>query len=388
MKIKINVGIIGFSLHEQEKFERIFEVSQEHSRYYKLKVLTLNQPVDMIIVKTATESAFKKLDAYLALYPKVPVVTAGKAEVPGFPYHIQGVLLVSRVLKTLDEIEVKPQSAEAQAQQQIIAESDNVNVSGQYDILVVNDDEDMRKVLKEQLIKSEIPLNIDFAINGELATEKIRQKYYDFLFVDAQIPNYAEIEACIQTVNKEGVRPSVVMPTSQESAAEEAQIVLRVLKAFADADDMSDQEYSDTPQVNESYTVLVIDDSSITQKSLQIELDKSPVPLVIEFAFSGEEGLEKLAKKYYDFIFLDVMMPGIDGFETCGRIRKIKGMNKLPIIMLTSKTSPLDEVKGIVAGCTTYLTKPIKPDEFQKMLVRIMRWLRDFKQEAEEKAKV
>jgi twitching motility two-component system response regulator PilG len=40
-------------------------------------------------------------------------------------------------------------------------------------------------------------------------------------------------------------------------------------------------------------------------------------------------------------------------------------------------------VKGIVAGCTTYLTKPIKPDEFQKMLVRIMRWLRDFKQEAE-----
>jgi CheY-like chemotaxis protein len=382
MKIKINVGIIGFSLHEQEKFERIFEISQEHNRYYRLKDLTLNQPVDVLIVKTATESAFKKLDAYLAVYPNIPVVTAGKAELEGFSHHIQGVLLVSRVLKVLDEIDIKPKSAEEVAQQQTLAENDNVNVSGQYDVLVVNDDEMTRKVLKDELIKSNIPLNIDFAINGELATEKISQKYYDFLFVDEHIPNYIEIEECIQTVNKEGVRASVVMATSQESAVEEAQVVLRVLKSFADMDDMSDREYSDTPQVNESYTVLVIDDSTITHKSVQIELEKSAVPLSIEFAFSGEEGLEKLSKQYYDFIFLDVMMPGIDGFETCGRIRKIKGMNKLPIIMLTSKTSPLDEVKGIMAGCTTYITKPIKPEEFQKMLARIMRWLRDFKKEA------
>ena len=91
--------------------------------------------------------------------------------------------------------------------------------------------------------------------------------------------------------------------------------------------------------------------------------------------------MEKLALKYYDFVFLDVMMGGIDGYETCGRIRKIKGMGKLPVIMLTSKSSPLDEVKGILAGCTTYLTKPVDSEEFQKMLTRIIRWLRDFKKE-------
>lgn len=335
MKIKINVGIIGFSLHEQEKFERIFEVSQENNRYYKLKDLSANQSVDILIVKTATESAFKKLGAYLVSHPKIPVVTAGKAQVEGFPYHIQGVLLVSRVLKILDEIEITPKSEQEQAQQQALAENDTVKVSGQYDILVVNSDETLRKVLKEELIKSEIPLNIDFAISTQSATEKIKQKYYDFLFVDVDAfiaKDYAEIESCIQTVNKEGVRPSVVMPTSQESAAEGAQIVLRVLKAFSDADDMSDRDYSETPQAYESYTVLVIDDSTMTHTSLQIELDKSPVPLSVEFALSGEEGLEKIANKYYDFIFLDVMMPGIDGFETCGRIRRIKGMNKLPII--------------------------------------------------------
>lgn len=383
MKININVGIIGFSLHEQEKFERIFEVSQDYDRCYRLKDLRLNEPVDLLIVKTATESAFQKLDAYRTHYAQVPVVTAGKVEVDGFPHHIQGVLIVSRVLKVLDEVEIGPKTTPTATQLQVIADSDSVNVSGQYDILVVNDDELMRKVLKEELSKSDIPLNIDFAIDGEQAIEKLKRKYYDFLFVDAQIPNFNDIDLCIRTGSdsKEGVRTSVVMPTSKESAAEEAHIVLRVLKAFAEADDMSDQEYLNTPQAGESYNVLVIDDSEMIHKTLQIELDKSVVPLSIEFAFSGEEGLAKLMTKYYDFIFLDVMMPGIDGFETCSRIRKIKGMNKLPIIMLTSKTSPLDEVKGIIAGCTTYLTKPVHSDDFQKMLARIMRWLRDFKKE-------
>lgn len=376
MKININVGIIGFSLHEQEKFEHIFEVSQSHDRRYILKELTLSAPVDLLIVKTATESAFKKLDSYRIHYPQTPVVTAGKTEVEGFPYHIQGVLLVSRVLKILDEIEIKPQSALAQ----LSVDSDSTYVSGQYDILVVNDDEEMRSILKQELSQSEIPLNIDFARDGEAAIEKIQQKYYDFLFINAQISNFHEIEKSIQIGHK-GVRPSVVMPTVKESVAEEAQIVLRVLKAFSEADDMTHQTYTDTIQIDEFYNVLVIDDSEMVHKNLAMELAKSETPLKVEYAFSGEEGLEKLLSKYYDFIFLDVMMPGIDGFETCSRIRKIKGMNKLPIIMLTSKTSPLDEVKGIIAGCTTYLTKPVAPEDFQKMLARIMRWLTEFKKD-------
>jgi CheY-like chemotaxis protein len=382
MKININVGIIGFSAIEQEKFEHIFEVSQERDRCYLLKDLTLNEAVDLLIVKTAAESAFKKLDAYLAYHPNIPVVTAGKAAVEGYDYHILGVLLVSRVLKVLDEIKIAPKNAADHAQLQVIAESDSVNVKGQYDILVVDEDESVRKVLKEELTKSAIPLNIDFAVSGSVAVEKIKQKYYDFLFVDVKTRNFDEIDRCIRRETKDGVRAAVVMPTSEDSAAEEAQIVLRVLKAFADADDLADRDYrSDEVLADEFYNVLIIDDSEMIHKVLQAELKKSPVPLQVESAFSGEEGLEKLAHKYYDFIFLDVMMPGIDGFETCGRIRKIKGMNKLPIIMLTSKTSPLDEVKGIIAGCTTYLTKPIESEEFQKMLTRVIRWLRDFKKE-------
>jgi twitching motility two-component system response regulator PilG len=68
-------------------------------------------------------------------------------------------------------------------------------------------------------------------------------------------------------------------------------------------------------------------------------------------------------------------MPGIDGFETCAKIRKSPKLKKTPIIMLSAKTSPLDEVKGVMAGCTTYMTKPIVHEEFQKVIRRISKWI-------------
>lgn len=130
-----------------------------------------------------------------------------------------------------------------------------------------------------------------------------------------------------------------------------------------------------------TYAVLVVDDSELMQKIIALELGKASWPLSVDFAESGERALAKVASRTYDFIFLDVMMPGMDGYETCGRIRRIAEMKKTPIIMLSARTSPLDEVKGVMAGCTNYITKPIKSDEFQNMLDRIMNWLSNYKKQ-------
>ncbi len=136
------------------------------------------------------------------------------------------------------------------------------------------------------------------------------------------------------------------------------------------------------------FQVLVVDDSEIMRKSLAIELANASQPIRVDFAEDGETALDRVRQGQYDFIFLDVMMPGIDGYETCTEIRKIEDMKKTPIIMLSAKTSPLDEVKGVMAGCTSYLTKPINKAEFQKMLVRIMDWLTDFQYPQRSKKKV
>jgi CheY-like chemotaxis protein len=132
---------------------------------------------------------------------------------------------------------------------------------------------------------------------------------------------------------------------------------------------------SSSVQTAQSYLVLVVDDSVSIQKSLEINLLTLPNIGQIDFADSGEMALEKIDTKQYDIIFLDVMMPGIDGYETCSQIRKKPPYKHTPIVMVSAKCSPLDEVKGIIAGCTTYLTKPVQNEAFQKLSHRMMEWL-------------
>lgn len=160
--------------------------------------------------------------------------------------------------------------------------------------------------------------------------------------------------------------------------------LLGVLDKVPDSSPVSklqQQTTAQTPIIDnaKSYLVLVVDDSVSIQKSLELNLLKLPNIGQIDFADSGEMALEKIEAKQYDIIFLDVMMPGIDGYETCTQMRQKPLYKKTPIVMVSAKCSPLDEVKGIVAGCTTYLTKPVQNEAFQKLSHRMMTWLADKK---------
>ncbi|EAR62530.1 response regulator [Neptuniibacter caesariensis] len=133
-----------------------------------------------------------------------------------------------------------------------------------------------------------------------------------------------------------------------------------------------------TSSDRKAFQVLVVDDNEVMQQALNAELQQLPLPVNVRFAGSGEEAMEQVAEHQFDFIFLDVVMPGMDGFETCTEMRKRPDLKKIPIIMLTSKTSPMDEVKGIMSGCSTYLTKPIVHEEFQKVINRVSNWVEEF----------
>jgi twitching motility two-component system response regulator PilG len=137
----------------------------------------------------------------------------------------------------------------------------------------------------------------------------------------------------------------------------------------------SEKYLLETNESTSGFRVLVVDDSVPMQKALEAEIKRLDAQTEIDFANTGEEALQYVEKNNYDFIFLDIIMPGIDGFETCTRMRKLPKLKKTPIIMLSAKTSPLDEVKGVMAGCTTYMTKPIVHEEFQKVIRRISKWI-------------
>ncbi|MFO1424632.1 MAG: response regulator [Candidatus Competibacteraceae bacterium] len=118
-------------------------------------------------------------------------------------------------------------------------------------------------------------------------------------------------------------------------------------------------------------TALVVDDSSTIRKQLELELKLLGVQ--VDAVESGEQAFESLARKSYDLIFLDVVLPGADGYQICKTIKKDKVRRKIPIIMLTSKSSPFDRVKGALAGCDTYLTKPAKQSVFQKIVKKYLK---------------
>ncbi len=127
-----------------------------------------------------------------------------------------------------------------------------------------------------------------------------------------------------------------------------------------------------------SHHALIIDDSAAIRKQLELELRDAGISS--DYAECGEDALEMIKDEsnHYDLIFLDIIMPGIDGYETCKGIRANAKYKRAPVIMLSGKTSPLDEVQGVIAGATTYLTKPVKSDRLQVTLNRVTKWIDNF----------
>lgn len=121
--------------------------------------------------------------------------------------------------------------------------------------------------------------------------------------------------------------------------------------------------------------VLIIDDD----KELCVLIKRSVLSEDIEadFCNTGKEGLQKLKEKEYQLVILDVMMPGMDGFEILEEIRK---ENSLPILMFTSKNDSASKVRGLRAGADDYLTKPFDMDELIARIISLIRRYTRFNQ--------
>jgi DNA-binding response OmpR family regulator len=115
--------------------------------------------------------------------------------------------------------------------------------------------------------------------------------------------------------------------------------------------------------------VLVIEDDRDISRLLQLQLQD--LQFEIDVAFDGHDGLFKALHEDFDFFIIDVMLPGIDGFEICQQIR----MNKIttPVMILTSKSEEIDKVVGLETGADDYMTKPFSSRELQARIKAILR---------------
>ena len=104
--------------------------------------------------------------------------------------------------------------------------------------------------------------------------------------------------------------------------------------------------------------ILIVEDEEAISNLIRMSLCKTGY--ICEQAFDGETAADLIAENSYDLILLDIMLPGIDGFEICKQIREEKNT---PILMVSAKKDDIDKIRGLGLGADDYITKPFSPSE-------------------------
>ncbi len=107
--------------------------------------------------------------------------------------------------------------------------------------------------------------------------------------------------------------------------------------------------------------VMIIDDSKTIRRTAETLLQREGCQVIT--AVDGFDALAKIAETNPDIIFVDVMMPRLDGYQTCALIKNNQNYQNIPVIMLSSKDGMFDQAKGKIVGSEQYLTKPFSKDE-------------------------
>ena len=117
--------------------------------------------------------------------------------------------------------------------------------------------------------------------------------------------------------------------------------------------------------------VMVIDDSNTIRRSAEIFLLQAGATVIL--AEDGFDALAKIADYQPEVVFVDIMMPRLDGYQTCALIKKSPRFHATPVVMLSSKDGLFDRARGRMVGCEEYLTKPFTKDSLLKCVAQYAR---------------
>lgn len=114
--------------------------------------------------------------------------------------------------------------------------------------------------------------------------------------------------------------------------------------------------------------VLIVDDAAPDRVNLEQIVSEDG--LMVTTAANGIEALEKAKADTPDIIFLDILMPGMDGFETCRTLRANDSTRNIPVVMVSSKSNKADRIWAMEQGASGYITKPYTADDIRGMMQR------------------
>jgi DNA-binding response OmpR family regulator len=119
-----------------------------------------------------------------------------------------------------------------------------------------------------------------------------------------------------------------------------------------------------------AHRVLVVDDDPVIVRLLEVNLSLDGYE--VETATRGEQALERAGETNPDLLILDVMMPGLDGWDTCRRLREQPRFAETPVVFLSARSQDDDRSKGLDLGPVVYLTKPFDPIRLTELVRRML----------------
>jgi CheY-like chemotaxis protein len=125
------------------------------------------------------------------------------------------------------------------------------------------------------------------------------------------------------------------------------------------------------PSIRRTLSFLIVEDSENARKFVEEKLtNEMPCALKLDYAETGAIAIEKCVANKYDVLFLDVMLPDMDGYAICKHLKNTQNMNSLAA-MLTSKNGVFDKLKGVMSGCDMYLVKPLDAVQISNLVKKL-----------------
>jgi CheY-like chemotaxis protein len=266
-------------------------------------------------------------------------------------------------------------------------------------LLIVEDDEAQTKAIAELLGASD--LDILAATTGKQATDLIQQKRVDCMVLDLSLPDMNGMDL-LEEIKQMDHDFAVIVYTGRELTEKEETQLKRyadsiVIKGVSSPERLLDEtalflhrvesklpkekkqilsEMHDLDSILANKKVLIVDDDVRNIFALTSVLENSvpqESPMQILFAENGREGIDMLEQHPdTDLVLMDIMMPGMDGYETIRELRKKEHFKKLAVIALTAKAMKGDREKCMEAGASDYIAKPV---DVEKLLSLMRVWL-------------
>jgi CheY-like chemotaxis protein len=267
-----------------------------------------------------------------------------------------------------------------------------------YKVLVVISHFASREFIRKQI--KQWKADVDFAITGEDGLELIRRanesKPYHCVIMDYQLPDMNALNLSEVVKNeglldpsrfivitsiqfddvrkksvKNGIKHCLLKPIVQASVLLKS--ILDVLDIQVSEDEKADIE-TESIRVSQDQQLLIVEDDLVNQQVIVGMLEK--LGFSVDIASDGKEALNSCKEKKYSMIFMDCLMPEMDGFEATCEIRNMEKSGEMsgrvPIVAFTAKAMKGDRELCLVAGMDDYLTKPIKLEDLQKITAKYL----------------